>query len=255
LIRRFPGQVTQVTNPFALIEQGVRIAAASGADLVIAPELCISGYQFIDLAGTDWIGIHPDAWTTQICRLAKSLELTILFGHAERDAAGNLYNSAFMVDAGGMIVGHHRKINTHADQWSSAGQVVEPVTWNGLKVGMLICADAYTEKIAGTLQSKGAELLISPAAWGPGLYGPEGEWEQRTVETGLPLVVCNRTGKELSLDFSDAESLVIKNGKRLLWYRSPSSAVLTFDWSIGQMSPISNEFLVQRTLKILKVAD
>lgn len=229
---------------YAFVEQGVRVAAASGADWVIAPELCISGYQFIDVAGTDWIAVHPDTWTMNICQLAKSLKVTILFGHTERDGAGNFYNSAFMVDAEGMIIGHHRKINTHAEQWSRAGHVVEPVTWNGLKIGMLICADAYTKEIASTLRSKGAKLLLSPAAWGPGLYGPEGEWEQRTAETGLPLVVCNRTGKEKTLTFCSADSLVVKGGRRLLSHNSPCSAVLTFDWSLRQMLPASTEFNV-----------
>jgi N-carbamoylputrescine amidase len=61
-------------------------------------------------------------------------------------------------------------------------------------VGILICADVYTRDIAEDLRGQGAQLLVSPAAWGPDLNGPEGEWEQRTQETGLPLVVCNRTG-------------------------------------------------------------
>lgn len=229
---------------YALIERGVRIAAASGADWVIAPELCISGYQFIDVVGTDWIAVHPNAWTLYIWQLARSLELTILFGHVERDRVGELSNCAFMVDAKGMIIGHHRKINTHAEQWARAGQVVEPVTCNGLKVGMLICADAYTKEITATLRSKGSQLLLSPAAWGPGLYGPEGEWEQRTAETGLPLVVCNRTGEEKTLTFCRAESLVAKDGRRLLSHNSPGSAVLTFDWNLEHMLPALKEFEV-----------
>jgi predicted amidohydrolase len=229
---------------YAMIERGVRIAAASDADWVIAPELCISGYQFIDVVGTDWIAGHPDAWTMRICQLARLLELTILFGHVERDTAGKLYNCAFIVDAEGMIIGRHRKINANAERWSSAGQVVEPITWNGLKIGVLICADAYTKEIASTLRSKGAQLLLSPAAWGPGLYGPEGEWEQRTAETGLPLVVCNRTGEEKTLTFCSAESLVVKGGRRLLSHNSQCSAVLTFDWNLRQMLPTSRKFAV-----------
>lgn len=229
---------------FALIERGVRAAAESGADWVIAPELCISGYQFSDVVGTDWISVHPDKWTMYICELARSLKLVILFGHVELDHAGKFYNSAFLVDAGGVIIGHHRKINTHAESWAASGASVAPVDWNGLRFGILICSDAYTSEVAGALRSRGAKLLVSPAAWAPGLYGPEGEWEQRTRETGLPLIVCNRTGEEKTLTFYGAESLVIKNGDRLLSHSSRRSALLSFVWNLQRMLPTDKEFEV-----------
>jgi predicted amidohydrolase len=156
---------------YDLVEQGIRIAAAAGSDWVVAPELCISGYQFIDIIGTDWILTHPDEWTTRISQLAGSLKLMILFGHAERAEAGRLYNSAFLVNSEGAVVGHHRKVNTHAESWASPGQVPRPIKWNGLKIGVLICADAYTSANTSVLRSMGAQFLISPAAWAPGCMG------------------------------------------------------------------------------------
>jgi len=235
-------QAGDLTTNYALVERGIHVAAASGADLVVAPELCISGYQFIEVIGTDWIASRPDEWTTRICHLAQSLRLAILFGHAERGAAGNFYNSSLMIDATGKIIGHHRKINTHAESWASPGGDKEVIIWKGLKLGMLICSDAYSDDVADTLHSKGAQLLVSPAAWAPGLYGPEGEWEQRTRETGLPLIVCNRTGKETTLNFCGGESLVIKHGRRLLLHSSERSAVLAFGWDLQEMLPTSKEF-------------
>jgi len=226
----------------ALVERGVRTASAAGADWVFAPELCISGYLFADVIGTGWIAYHPDQWTKYICGLAKSCGVVICFGHAERDRACKFYNSAFIADPMGAVVGHHRKINTLAESWASSGRAAEPVTLNGVQVGMLICADAYKGDVAQVLLLKGAQMLISPAAWAPGLNGPQGEWEQRTVETGLPLIVCNRTGSEGALTFDGGESLVIKNGRRLLSHSSRRSAVLTFSWNLESMRPASKEF-------------
>ena len=50
--------------------------------------------------------------------------------------------------------------------------------------------------VAEVLVSKGAQVLVSPVSWGPGGCGPDGEWEARSAQTGLPIIVCNRTGRE-----------------------------------------------------------
>jgi predicted amidohydrolase len=95
---------------------------------------------------------------------------------------------------------------------------------------MLICADAYTSEIARTLQAQGAQLLVSSAAWAPGLHGPNGEWERCTSDTGLPLIVCNRTGPDRTLDFTKAETVVVKNGRRLLSLSSARSTIFVVEW-------------------------
>jgi hypothetical protein len=95
---------------------------------------------------------------------------------------------------------------------------------------MLIGADAYSLGIAQRLQAHGAELLVSSAAWPPGLHGPDGEWERCTRDTGLPLFVCNRTGPDRTLDFTGAESVIVKDGARLLTFRAQCSAISTVEW-------------------------
>ena len=226
---------------FAALERGISIAAEQGADLVVTPELCISGYQFTDRIGTDWIEPHPDRWTVSVCNLARRHRLLIIMGHVERNA-GRLYNSSFLINPDGSIIGRHRKINAPAERWASVGEHAVPALWDGIRIGMLICSDAYPKRIAEELRAAGAQLLISPCAWGPGLHGPEGEWESRSAENCLPLIVCNRTGRETTLSFTKAESLVIKNGKRLLAHSSEQSAVLMFDWDMVNMLPRSKQF-------------
>jgi 5-aminopentanamidase len=229
---------------YALLERGIRTASTLQPDWVVAPELSISGYEFNDTIGTEWMAVCPDSWTLGIRELASILKLTILFGHAERDTTGRLYNIAIMVRADGEIIARHRKVNTRAEPWAEPGKCAKAADWNGLAVGILICADAYTGDIAEDLCGQGAQLLVSPAAWAPGLNGPEGEWEQRTRETGLPLIVCNRTGAERKLDFTGAESLFVKHGQKLLSYRSARSAVLTFDLDLKEMLPLSSGFCI-----------
>jgi len=173
----------------------------------------------------------------------KHLKRTLFLGCPERDGR-RLYNSVFVIDAGGEIIGAHHKINVASDSmsWSSPGDDAMPIECDGIKVGLLVCSDAYTPNIARVLRFNGAQMLLSPSSWGPGIHGPNGEWEDRTRETGLPLIVCNRTGAEHTLDFSKAPSLVVSNGERRLSHTSDRSAILTVDWNFSSMTPLATGF-------------
>ena len=154
------------------------------------------------------------------CGLVRESGITVFLSHPELDpASGRMYNTVFIINPDGEIVGRHRKIKTlgGAEAWSTAGWKISPYELDGVQAGVLICADAYKNDVAEVLVSKGAQVLVSPVSWGPGGCGPDGEWEARSVQTGLPIMVCNRTGTEPDeLDYTLAESVVAQSGRRLL---------------------------------------
>jgi 5-aminopentanamidase len=228
-----------------LIEQGVRLAAAQGADWILTPELAVCGYEFREVIGTAWIRPQPDAWMVTFCELVKTLGVTVFLSHPERDASNSkLYNSVFVISPHGEIAGRHRKIHVlnGSEAWSSPGHEVAPVACDGLRVGVLVCADAFTPAVARSLKAGGAEILVSAAAWGPGPHEPKGEWEARSLETGLPLIVCNRTGRDRTLSFTDAQSVAVKGGRRLLARGSEHSVVLTCDWNSETLELLSRDY-------------
>ncbi len=229
-----------------LIEQGVDAASSAGAQWAITPELCVSGYLFLKSIGTGWIQPQPDGWMTGFRDFVRARNLTVFLSHPELDpSSGRMFNSVFVIDANGDITGRHRKVKTlgGAEAWSSPGWKIAPLECDGVKTGILVCADAYKNDVAEVLVGKGAQLLISPVSWGPGHCGPDGEWEARTVQTGLPIMVCNRTGLEPEeLDYREAESVVAHHGRRLLEATSEGSVVLTFDWDMETMTLQSQDF-------------
>ncbi len=232
-----------------LVESAVSVAAGQGADWAITPELCIPGYLFANMIGTDWILPQPDPWMQGFCRQVKDLGITVFLSHPHRDPeTDKLYNTVFVVNAQGEIIGKHSKVKAlrGAEGWSSPGEEIVPLSpqgKDGVKVGVLICADAYKNEVAGELQKKGAQMLVSPAAWGPGQCAPDGEWERRSGDTGLPIMVCNRTGVEPDeLDYRRAESVVAKDGERLLQGISDRSVILTFDGDMDSMTSMSGDF-------------
>jgi omega-amidase len=233
-----------------LVETAVTRAAGLGAKWIITPELCLCGYDFVDQIGIRWIMPQPDPWMSEFCQLAARLHVTVFLSSPEQDhQTGKLYNSVFVIAEGGAIIGKHRKINSlrvGAESWSSPGEQAVTIPVRPLRhVGILICADAYSPGIARSLKAQGAQLLLSSAAWAPGQHGPNGEWEKCTCDTGLPLLVCNRTGPDRTLDFTEAESVVVKDGRRLLSFRSEHSAIFTIDWDLKTQNLATHQY--QRT--------
>ena len=228
------------------IEAGISRAAQQGASWVLTPELAVCGYTFSDTLGTEWIDPQPDQWVSGLCSLATRLRITLFLSHPERDRKTHkLYNSLFVITPNGCIVGGHRKINTlrvGSEAWSTPGDSAEPVSLAPVgRVGLLICADAFTPRIAKQLKARRANMLVSAAAWAPGLHGPNGEWERCTRDTQLPLLVCNRTGPDRTLNFTQAESVVAQQGHRLLSLRSERPAIFLVDWDLSANTLASSQ--------------
>ncbi|MEN8614988.1 carbon-nitrogen hydrolase family protein [Dehalogenimonas sp. THU2] len=231
----------------AFIERAVRLAADKGAKFILTPELVESGYHFPDHIGTDWIGEGSRAWLDRMSGTAAELGVTILIATAERDeSTGLLHNTVFALTDKGEIAGKHRKINIHpahcAESWADIGQALEVIDLPELRIGVLICADAWRPSLAAALAAKGAEIIISAANWGEKPCPPSNCWEHRSQETGIPVWVCNRTGDEHQLNFEDASSVVAAGGERLLSHAGPGSVVLLFDWDHKLKTPLQTEF-------------
>lgn len=222
----------EVESNRSLLEHATRLAAGAGAEWIVSGELIVPGYRFDARIGTDWIEPQPDAWMRGFAQLSASLGVVSFVDHPERDeTTSTLYNTLFVVGRDGQILGRHRKLNPtpQSEEWSSPGELRDPVVVDGVPVGLLVCADAYPAGPALRLRELGAELFISAAAWWPGEWGPKGEWEERSRETGVPMVVCNRTGLDGETELFDAESVVVDRGRKLVSLRSRDSCVFVVD--------------------------
>lgn len=218
----------------ARIEAGIRDAVRHGADWVITPELAETGYNFAKRIGTDWIAPFPDAWVGTLAAIARDNGVALFVGLAERDvASGQLHNCMVAIDRSGAVLGTYRKQHPvgQAEAWSRPGAPVAPFSVDGIAVGTLICADAWRAEPAARQAAGGAQILLSPANWPPvdGM-GPGDVWEKRTRETGLPMVIVNRGGREPELDFSKGQSAVSRQGKRLFSFSAADGGIFYVDW-------------------------
>lgn len=214
-------------------------------DIIVMPELAVSGYEFFKAIGADWIKDVIPEIIENFARLARENSAALIVGCPRFSQKTNKYhNAAIFIDEQGNVIGEHYKINVlpGSEGWSSPGFEIKPIHWRDHKIGLLICSDAYTKNIAEQLALQGANVLISPAAWAPGFHGPNGEWEQRSQETNLCLFVCNRTGAEKNLNFEGGSSIVAAGGRRILNYSGKPPAILSVDVSSTDWFPLEQQF-------------
>jgi predicted amidohydrolase len=185
------------------------------ADLIVLPELCASGYQF--LSQEEVIGLSesvPSGPTTQrLIDLAKRRRMTIVAGLPER-AGSACYNSAVVVGPSGFI-GCYRKTHLFFEEtlFFTPGDTGFQVWDIGpAKIGVMICFDWYYPEAARTLALKGAEIICHPS---------------NLVLPNCPdsiAITCNRTGSEArsgknQLTFIGNSEIVVPNGAIL--HRAP----------------------------------
>ncbi|MDD2884771.1 MAG: adenosylcobinamide amidohydrolase [Dechloromonas sp.] len=222
----------------ARIESSIQEAVTHGADWVITPELAETGYNFASRIGTQWIAPFPDAWINTLAAIARDNRVALFVGFAERDGkTGQFHNSVAVIDREGSILGTYRKQRVHggAESWATPGTGQPPFMVDGLPVGILICADTYKPEPTARYHQQGATILLAPTNWPPvdGM-GPGDLWEQRSAESGLPLIVNNRTGVEPELDFSLGESVIAVGGQRLFSFTARQSRLFYIDWDRHQ---------------------
>jgi predicted amidohydrolase len=162
----------------------IESAAKQGAQLIVMPELCNSGYMFKDrreafsLAETIPTGPTCIEWL----KAASRLGVTIVAGIAERDG-DVLYNSAVVLGPDGYI-GTFRKMHL----WDSENLYFEPgnlgfPVFNTPfgRLGVAICYDIWFPETFRIQAMKGADIVCVPTNWVPIPGQAEGRDAMATV--------------------------------------------------------------------------
>jgi predicted amidohydrolase len=141
-----------------------RLAKDDGAELVLFPELNVSGYAHASDALDRSEPLHGPS-TTKAIALAKDLDLTLAFGLLE-NARDVVYNTHVVVDRDG-VRGAQRKIHmpgAEAFYWRS-GRSLDVIDIGKAKLGIAVCYDALFAEVMRTLYFKGAEVFLMPFAY------------------------------------------------------------------------------------------
>jgi N-carbamoylputrescine amidase len=252
----------------ATLRSGIDVAAAEGAKIVFLPEITLLRYPADVPAGA-----HPAALAESLVEgptFALAAEAAVangIFVHAslyERApaAAGaddNLgYNTAILVSPAGELVARTRKLHIpisagyYEDTYFRAGPgpdtgeanpypVYEP-DGLGARLGMPTCWDEWFPEVARNYALGGAEIVVYPTAIGSEPKFPAFDtqplWQQvivaNGINSGLFMVVPNRTGDEGGLSFYGSSFISDPYGRVLVQAPRDEEAVLVADLDLDQ---------------------
>jgi NAD+ synthase len=222
----------------ALVREARAAAARSGADLVLFPELVITGYPPEDLVLRPSLQAAAEAAVHDLARETADGGPALLVTSPWRDG-GQLYNAALLLDGGAIVSVRFKHDLPNYGVFDekrvfAAGPLPGPMMFRGVRLGVMICEDMWTPDAAECLAETGAELLLVPNGSPFEADKPEVRLNlavARVVETGLPMVYLNQVGGQDELVF-DGGSFVL-NADRSLAVRMPEfqSALLVTHWS------------------------
>ncbi len=220
-----------------LVEEAAARAVSAGCQVLVAPELALSGYPPRDLLErTDFVDDGLEALETLAGRLPPALEVVV--GFVDRVAGGRpLRNAVALVRDGRVVaVRHKRLLPTYdvfdEDRYFGPADELSPVTLGDEPAALTICEDIwggsalrggsrYSDDPVAELVAAGARLVVNVSA-SPWRLGKEREREELLVAVarrhGVPVLYANQVGgnDELLFDggslFVDASGTVVARG-------------------------------------------
>ncbi|KIP97599.1 carbon-nitrogen hydrolase family protein [Pseudomonas sp. HN2] len=193
---------------------------AKGADLLVLPEMFITGYNIGAEAVSTLAEVYNGEWAQQIGRIAKAAGLAIVYGYPERTADGHIYNAVQLIDAHGERLCNYRKSHLFGDldrSMFSPGEAELPVVeLDGWKLGFLICYDLEFPENARRLALAGAELIVVPTAnMIPFDFVADVTVRARAFENQCYVAYANYCGHEGDIQYCGQSSVAAPDGSRI----------------------------------------
>ncbi|MCK8681454.1 carbon-nitrogen hydrolase family protein [Streptomyces lichenis] len=209
------GRLGDVAANLKVLDQAAARAAATGAGLLVAPEMFLTGYAIGD--GIARLAEPADGPAAQaVAALAAHHGLAIAYGYPERDGAA-VYNAAQLVGPDGTRLANYRKTHLYGgfetDSFTAGEQPLVQAELNGVRVGLIICYDVEFPENVRTHALAGTELLIVPTAlMHPAEIVAESVVPVRAFENQLYIAYANRAGVEGEFEFVGLSALAGPDG-------------------------------------------
>jgi NAD+ synthase len=210
---------------------------AAGADLLLPPELQLTGYPPEDLVLKPEFVRRTTECAERLVDATAEPGPAMLIGTIVHEGGRN-YNAVLLAD-GGRVVGRTLKrelpnYGTFDEQRVFAsGPLPEPMDFRGVRIGVPICEDIWQEVVCSHLAEAGAEMLLVPNGSPYELDKDELRFKlvrSRALQTQLPIAYINRVGGQDELVFDGSSFVVHPDGERVVQLCDWEEALLLTDW-------------------------
>jgi NAD+ synthase (glutamine-hydrolysing) len=210
----------------ALHCEAVDRAIQANAQMVVFPELSLTGYSVKDL---NWdLAIRPSNPPASYAPLLeRSRQISILAGGIEEGETFGIYNSAFLCENGQMKSVHRKTYPPtygmfEEMRYFSRGTSVRAIDTRIGRIGVLVCEDLWHLSLPYLLMLDGAEMVVSLTA-SPTRMGGDKETLRSAEVNGehhrtyarllsVYLAFCNRVGFEDGVNFWGGSSVIGPSG-------------------------------------------
>ncbi len=222
-LAQFPCKIGNKQHNINKITKHAQKAKKQKANIIIFPEMSLTGYTTRDLT-YELAEEIPGPTTEKIGKIARKQNMYIIYGMPERSEKGKaiLYNTAVLIGPEGYL-GKYRKMHlpTHSvfeeRRYFRSGYQTPVFETNLGKLGITICYDIFFPEITRALRLQGAKFIICISA-SPAVRRKffETLTTARAIENTCFLAYVNLVGIEDGLQFW--------GGSRLI---GPSGAIIT----------------------------
>ena len=220
------------------IFNAAREAAEQGADILVTPELALTGYPPEDLLLRPALYARSDATLAAlVARLAAYPDLHCVIGHPSIDG-GQRYNTA-SVWKGSQAIGrvHKRELPNYDvfDEERYFDHGTEPMVFDvkGTRFGVVVCEDTWFPHAPQASRSAGAEVLLVPNA-SPFHVQKRSQrhdvMRANVTTAGLSLVYANLVGGQDELVFDGGSFVLDVDGNVVAQMKDFVEAVAVFDF-------------------------
>ena len=212
LLQTYP--VTGVDQGFEALDRWAAEAKARDADVLITPEMFMSGYAI----GAEAVREAADAIDpAALSEIAWKHGVALVVGLPERDGE-HIYNAAWLIDAEGKIRLRYHKTHLFGDvdraQFSAGQTLSEVVELGGFRVSLGICYDIEFPELARDAAVKGAEAILVPTAnMEPFTSVPMRLVPARAEENAVYVAYANYIGPEAQFVYCGLSCLSGPNGE------------------------------------------
>ncbi len=237
---------------FRRIENALEVATAGKAQLACFPESAILGWENPD--AFKMAGPIPGPHSDRIAALASKYKMMICIGVDELDGPGRLYGAAILVDEKGKILLKHRKLNVLPELMDPPYSTGKPEDIAAVdtplgRIGILICADTFTEAYVKRAGSLNPDVLLVPYGWA----APKHKWPghaknlHNTVAKAARWAGCPVVGTDVvgmithgpwtGQTYGAASVVADREGKIVTILRDRDVDVQVIDLPIGRSQP------------------